>query len=374
MSISEGLSAMRVAILSMILLAAVLGCRSTEDYLVDLERLSPRNEDEPLSLKGSAVVFDEGQLAHEALVGLAEAKDMTLWQAMLSLSHAVHYLISSEDALVQADAAVLVGRLTTRIPVPPYTDELTITEEVSDRGFNRFVDLIEARKILGVPAAIDALEGNDQVQREEAVDTLRELTGEDFGFDVGAWRGWWTEREAEKRREFIEASRGPLVEIGKMRFSSARAATAMFRALALWFQSYLDEELMSDSVPALMRLARQAVVLSLSAALEGSTEPTVRSDVVGAMELIRDPEFGVSLLRRLQRERDGFAAANIARTLRHYPGRKTIVSLLDTMARGDRLISLACADSLNAITGERHGEDLAAWEAWWRGGGDAEWP
>lgn len=365
---------MRVVILSLLLLTVGIGCQTTEDYLVDLERLSPRNDNEPLSLKDSAVVFDEGQLGHEALVGLATAEEMTLWQAMLSLSHAVHYLLNAEDALVQADAAVLVGRLTARVPVPPFSEKLSITEDVADTGYEAFVKLLDARQSLAVPTAIGALESNDQVQREEAVDTLRDVTGEDFGEDVAAWRAWWTEREPAKKREFVEQSREPLRTLGQIRFSSPRDASAIYRALALWFQSYLDEELMEESVPTLMRVARQAVVLSLSAALESSEHANVRVDVVNSMELIRDPGFGPSLLRRLQRERDRFTAAGIVRTLRHYPGRKTVVSILDAMARGERLVTLAGADSLEAITGERLGEDLAAWESWWRESGDKEWP
>ncbi|MEZ6197193.1 MAG: hypothetical protein R3F20_15910 [Planctomycetota bacterium] len=364
---------MRFAATTFLLVACLTACQSTEDYLADLDRLDP--EPKTPSFEDSAVIFDEGQLGHEALTGLATADEMTLWQAVVSLSHATTHLLKARDnALLQADAAVLIGRLVTRIPVPPVTQEFALEEKTNDRSIELYIELVKARAVFGIPAAISALEGQDAVQKEEARDTLRELTDQDFGDDVTAWRTWWESVREERTQDFIEKSRGPLREFGRMRFRSAGDANAVFRALASYFSSYLDPRLAEESTPAVLRVARQAVVLGLIEALKSSEFGDARADVADTMALVRDPAFGVPLIERLQRERDQFTKAKIVRALAHYPRRQTIVAILNAMAISEPIVGIAGSDSLRAITGERFGEDLAAWEVWWKDTGSARWP
>ena len=97
------------------------GCKSVNDYLADLDRVDPRQGQSIFDR--TVVIFDEGQLGHEALVGLTKANEMAYWQAMRALARGARFLGRARDnALLRADAAVLIRRLALGIPVPPITE------------------------------------------------------------------------------------------------------------------------------------------------------------------------------------------------------------------------------------------------------------
>ena len=110
-------------LLALALLASLCACSSVDDYLEDLRVTTPQRRSGGIESADAPVIFDAGQMAHEALVGLTTVEEMSFWQAMFSLSRASLFLLRAENnALLRSDAAALIAHLTTRLPIPPPTE------------------------------------------------------------------------------------------------------------------------------------------------------------------------------------------------------------------------------------------------------------
>ncbi len=360
-----------------LLLAALVlvGCtKSTGEYLSDLDAISPDRGD-LTTFEDASLIFDEGQLGHEAFAGLVTADEMTLPQAIRTLSHATKFLgLARDNTLLQSDAAVAIGHMVTRIPVPPVASELKKLES-GQEAYDHFTELLKAREPMEIAGAIDRLNSSDAVVVSEALQLLRSKTDQNFGRDIEAWRGWYETRKADFHAEFIRLSRGPLEILGGYRYQNASQARAVLRVLSAWLLKYFDPELRDVAVPAAMKVGRQAAVYALSEALIGARDPQVRADVADAMAAITDVTFQVPLARRLEREKDPRTATRIIKALRWYPSRRTILAILTAMATlDDTRVDIVGSEVLNALTGAGLEGDIELWTSWWKDKGHDQWP
>ena len=353
-----------------ILLAVVCSCfpacsKSTGEYLRDLDAISPENGD-VLDFDETGIIFDSGQLGHEAFSGLADTSEMTLPQAMRALSHACKFLgLAKDNALLRADAAVLIGHLVSHIPVPPVTVELEPLEG-ADPAFKHFSALLKAREPLLLGASVQALESGDQVVVSEALSVLKEKTGEDFGRNPDAWREWFEKREDDYTAEFIRLSSDPLEALGNYRYRNASQSRAVLGVLSVWLNDYSHAELQDLAETATLRVARQAAVFALAEAMKFSKSGMVKSDVADAMASIPDPAFADPLRSRLERERDPASAAKMIRALKYYPGRATIQAVITAMSLDHPQVNMNASLTLKRITGEDFGGELKPWVDWWQ--------
>ncbi|MFT7618644.1 MAG: hypothetical protein ACI97A_002291 [Planctomycetota bacterium] len=364
----------RVAISSCLALV-VIGCKSTDDYLYDLNTLDPTPISGREFLKEKAIIFDAGQLAHEAFAGLASAEDMKFWQIITSLSHACNFLGTARDrSLLQADAAMLIGVLLSRTPIPPITDTLNDHTDNAQLIVDNLDQLLKARKNLQVPGLIEALGSADEVQKIEAQTKLRELTGQDLPPEADQWTAWYETQEETMLAEFVEQSKAPLQFLGSVRWLRGSEVRPILKIFSYWLNQYARPELEEYYVPCLLNIARQAAVLSLNEAMLRNREGAVRADVSEAMTSILDPAFGDSLISQLPLERNPYAAAKMIRALAAYPSRKTIEQIITSMAKEDPLVSQNAADVLETMTGVNFQLDREAWEIWWLETGVKLWP
>ena len=360
--------------LVLFLLALIMpACRTVEDYLADLETLDPTSETE-LDFERSAVLFDAGQLGHEALTGLALAEEMTFSQAMRALSHGCSFLGRARgNPLLQADGAVLIGHLASRIPVPSLDVRLEVHENNYPIAEQAFQALIEARAPLRIPSEILVLDSPDAVAANDAYRNLKEWTGQDHGRDPAAWEAWWETVRDDYVAEFVRDSREPLRVLGSIRWKNASEARGVLSLLTRWLSLYAHPDLRGEYIPAVLRVGRQAVVLQLIESIRVRHEG-VREDVAAAMAKVLDPGFLEPILLQLGKEREGGAATRMIQTLRHYPSRATIARIIDAMALDDPRVSINAAATLAELTGRDFGENRERWLAWWDEEGTAVWP
>ncbi len=361
---------------ALVLAALVLvGCtKSTGEYLADLNAISPDRGDLS-TFEDASLIFDEGQLGHEAFAGLVTAEEMTLPEAIRALSHATKFLgLARDNSLLQSDAAVMIGHMVTRIPIPPIDVELKKLSS-GQEAYDHFTELLKAREPMEIAGAIDRLNSSDAVVVSEALQVLRSRTQEDFGRDIEAWRGWYETKKEELHGEFVRQSRGPIEVLGAFRYHDASQARAVLRVLSAWLVQYYDPEIRDVAVPAAMKVGRQAAVYALNEALIGARDAQVRADVADAMAAIADVSFQEPLTRRLEREKDARTAVRIIKALRWYPSRRTILAILTSMATlDDTRVNVVGAEVLNALTGAGIEGDIELWTAWWKDQGHDRWP
>lgn len=362
-----------VALLAVLCLSTSCG-KSVGEYLQDLRTLDVRRDDQPF--ESGTVVFDAGQLGHEAITGLASAEEMSLPQALEALARGGLFIDANrcKNALLRADAAVLIGRLAMRIPIDPVTEPYEYTENTVNLALEQVKALEEARGSLEPDVLIAALDSPDEVARQAAADRIKEVAPEvDFGYDVGAWRAWWEEERPNRIESFKGQAREPVRVLGLIRFASLGDASSVLGYLAVWMRQYQDPVLLEVLEPAARRVARQTVVHALSRSI-ADPDAQVRSDVADAIAMVRDPDFGAPLLRQLQRDRDPLSAAKIVRALRHYPGRRTVLSVVAAMYFDHRIVQENARETLVALTGVDHQLDADAWNDWWQKTGEKIWP
>ncbi|MCA9322416.1 MAG: hypothetical protein KDB53_16865 [Planctomycetes bacterium] len=367
---------MRKSCLAVLLIVFSASCsKTTQEYLDDLDSVQPDVGTREFSLQETGVIFDAGQLGHEAFAGLATTESMRIDQALRALSHACNYLGGARDnALLQSDAAVLIGHLVTRIPIPPITRELVKFDNIK-QAEDQLTALLEARKPLFVQSALAKLDSADEVLIAEGLAELRAASSEDFGRDITAWRAWYETRRAELESEFVSNSREPLERLGGFEYPSASDARGVLFVFATWLQLYPDSGLYEVAVPAALTVARQAAVHALNEAMTFVQDTQVRADVAVAMEGIADPSFGLTLATKLRRERDPTTAAKMIRALRFYPGRKSIEAIFGSMANVDHpQVDLIGAETLEILTGVNFRDDDTAWAEWWESEGSKTWP
>ena len=64
-------------------------------------------------------------------------------------------------------------------------------------------------------------------------------------------------------------------------------------------------------------------------------------------------------------ERYEMSRTILARELRHFPGRRTVETLLTYLEDRDRDVSMVSWESLKAATGETWPRDAGPWQSWW---------
>ena len=365
----------RIALPLLIVAAALLpACSKTVDeYVADLESVAPDNGD-LVKFDESGVIFDSGQLAHEAFAGLAEAEQMQLWQVMRALYHACMFIGEARNQpLLQSDAAQVIAHIVTNLPVPPIEVELERFTDINIPTAN-FSKLLTAREPILIERYIEALNAPDEVVVGERLAILREKTGQDFGRDVEAWRAWFANEKDARMARFVEESRAPLQEIGRYRYRNNSEARSPLRILSLWLRDYSYPGVDEYAIPATLCVARQAAIHALNEAMNRATDAGVRGDVAAAMATIRDPAFHEPMIRMLERERDSMAAARIIRALSSYPGRRTILAVIGAMQAEDPRVMIAAEDTLESITGMDLGREARPWQEWWKAEGEKSWP
>ena len=369
-------------LVAVLLLSVATSCKSTSDYLADLDNLNPAPPTGAVFLNENSIVFDAGQLGHEAFAGLSTADTMLLWEAMRALSHGCEFLGKARhNTLLQADAAVLIGVLVSHMPIPPLREELKVVKASPDKTkfkhqptIEHVVDLVKAREALRIPVEIEILDSPDEVQKLEAYANLKDWTGEDLGKSPDAWRDWYEINEADYVRKFVNQSQSHLEYLGRIKLESASESRSILRILSFWVRDYWHQDLEPYYIPAIMKVARQAATMSLVEAMMRNRDPVVRADVAKAMTMIRDPSFGESLTTQLPLERNGYAAAKMIQALRYYPSRKTIEQIILSMGLNDPQINENAAEVLSELTGQRFGPFRDEWVAWWRDSGAKNWP
>ena len=349
------------------------GCGTVDDYLRDLETVSP-NTAGKFELDDTTILFDEGQLAHEALAELTQFEEMQLWQAMRTLHYACEFLRKARDnALLQSDSAVLIGHIVSRFPVPPLSTKGVVLESNYLLVEKQFTALVNAREPLKTSGYILGLDSPDEVVKLEALEKLRDSTGQDFGRDAAAWRTWHETVRGEQIQSFIKDSREPLEKICNLEYVNTSEASTVLGVLALWVKLWGHRELEDLYIPGILKVARQAAIHSLSSAILLSKHPQVRADVADAMSAIRDIDFGGPLAAQLQRERDPHAASKIIQALRHYPARQSIERIIEAMSLGDPQVLVNAVETLSELTGQRFDREPELWADWWRREGAATW-
>jgi hypothetical protein len=357
-----------------VLALGVCGCKGVDDWLVDLQQIdSPRAGGNLLDQE--TFVFDSGQLIHEALAGLAQAEELQRWQAMRALSRAAVVLDpSNKDALLRADAAMLIGRLTTRVPVPPIVEPFEIVDYERGQTLAKAqVETIDqAGKVLAPGKWVESLESPDAIERQNAVANLKRETQLDFKTNE-EWITWWTDEKPRRRQAFVDACKEPARILGSIKFKTPSPARAVLGLLAFLMRDFQDPAQVEVIWPSVLRVARQTVNLSLARAID-DPNALVRADVAESMAMIRDPAFGEPLARQLRKDRDPVSATEIIRALTFYPSRTTIAVLIDALRYEEQRISSLAADALFTLTGLDLGMSFEAWSNWWADSGAAMWP
>ena len=90
--------------------------------------------------------------------------------------------------------------------------------------------------------------------------------------------------------------------------------------------------------------------------------------------MVIDPSFSAALMYALQREKDSVARARIIEALASYPGRETLLVLLNQLREDDLTVSVQAHRALVAISGEDFGSESARWQLWWDQTGKSRWP
>lgn len=357
-------------------LLAGLGCKGVDDWLNDLNTVQPQAGAGANIFDQPQVVFDAGQLVHEALVGLASAEEMQPFQALKALYHgsiARDPLLFKNDALLRADGAVLIGRMATRIPVPPLDRPLTITENPETTAVDLVTKIQEFRQPLAIESEIYELSSPDEIRKQAARDALKKVPDIQFA-TPDEWEKWWEGGERARRLStFVEQTREARAQLGEIKFKNSSQARAVLNYLATWLSLYGGAEVTNEMWPVVMRIARQVVVYSLNESI-GDPSALVRGDVAEAMAMVRDPSFGDSLARQLQRDREPISAVRIISALGFYPSRRTILVLTFALQYEDQKITEMAASVLKNITGEDFGSNYDAWSAWWADKGTKSWP
>lgn len=120
----------------------------------------------------------------DILVSLASARIKTTWEA-------VSRYLSDTDPLVRTAAVVAL----TAIEAPQSGDALVAQIRAEQENTVRPSLADAARKLRLMSAApflIDWLESDNAQVKGSAMEALRTLTAQNFGFEVQRWREWWT--------------------------------------------------------------------------------------------------------------------------------------------------------------------------------------
>lgn len=156
---------------------------------------------------------DPAQVAQDALARLTEVSDdepppADVVRALVSLADELHRLMASGGIRVEAAAVAALAR-----GDEPGLDE--VLEEIAHHAEDPWARLegahalITRGDVVGVEALLELLESDvPPFLQLQAAETLREVTGEDFGFDpqadrdskaeaVRRWRTWWRTHRGE---------------------------------------------------------------------------------------------------------------------------------------------------------------------------------
>lgn len=367
------MSRMKFGLLAGLLLVTA-ACKGVDDWLVDLKTVEPQTSSKTNIFDQAQLVFDAGQLVHEALVGLADAEEMKPWQAVRALYHGSNTLKNAtNDALLRADGAVLIGRMATRIPVPPIAVELVDPEHPVSTPLALIEKIDAARAPLMLDTEIPELASPDETRRQSARDNVKKYAPEQTFKTPEEWRAWWDGGERKKRLEvFVQETAEYRRQLGSFRYKNASSARAVLGYLVAFLEVYAAPEVITEMWPAIMNIGRQVVVMSLNESMNDQS-PLVRGDVAEAMAMVRDPSFAEPLARSLSRDRDPVSATKTIRALNYYPSRRTILVLIYALQYEDQRIRELAGQVLQTITGEKLLPEYDAWNNWWNDRGAKSW-
>lgn len=358
-------------ILLVALLAGLPGCKDINDYLNDLNAVhDPKTGDHVLAS------YDAGQLCHEGLTGIMEEDAITLAQLGRAIAFAAEIIQRDRNALSRSDAAVLIAFLVTRYPIAPRTTPYPHTGDVNQLAQEQIQTLSEHSDILAIETTLlPSLDAPDPVAVRDAVDTLRRISGEDFGSDREGWRTWWDREKGPRLADAIERSREPVRILGETRYATLAASRSVLKYLSLQLAVYPYPEMREVFRDAILSTARQTAIHALVHALQRrGEEPRVRMDVALAMAEIRDPAFGRPLAEQMVRESDPDVQARLGTAILAWPSRQAVEALVRFTASDEGSVALNSALTLDALTGNGFGRNPARWTRWWEEQGQIRWP
>jgi HEAT repeat protein len=347
-------------------------CKNTEDYLYDLSEVYDRS-----ARRLRPEVYDAGQLVHEAFAGISDQEVLTLSQMARAVALSGYIVAMDRDIvpLCQAQGVWTIARIAVRYPIPPLTEPFEFTEkaQVEDMVASKITVIGEQQDRLGIPSHIDLLDNPDRAVAEKALDRLREVSGQDFGRDAGAWESWWSQMGPSFRRDAAAVSAEPMRLIGQAKFSTLTQAAAVLNFIGLHAAIFDMPDVRDVQERTVLRVARQVVVLAIERALRHGDSSVRGAGALAAAQVI-DPGFGATLGFALAREKDGVTRARIIQALASYPGRDTILLLLTQLRDDDRTVGVHAQRALVAISGEDFGPAPGPWQLWWEQTGKARWP
>jgi len=100
--------------------------------------------------------------------------------------------------------------------------------------------------------------------------------------------------------------------------------------------------------------------------LLGDEDPAVRAGAATALQFLHDPAAAEPLIQRLRQdtEPDPLVRTAAAEALGQYPQRPVALALIDALDERDLAVNDAASRSLETMTGQQFGLDLASWVLW----------
>ncbi len=174
-------------------------------------------------------------------------------------------------------------------------------------------------------------------------------------------------------RPEIEGSRSACLEavrtLSGLAFPSSVEARAVARLLASVVEFDPDEEIRDTARRGSLAVARQAVSLTLVAALADPT-PEVRAEAARVLGTFRDPSFVAPLGARLAKEENPEVARTVARSLGVIGDGHAVRFLAPALEGEDESVDLQLRLSLREITNLPFANSRE-WREWWRESGEA---
>ena len=350
-------------------LVVLASCKSTDERLADLSG----SLDSEYHLKAS--VYDAGQLVHEAFVGLMTADTLSFEEMGRGLWYAAQVLEHTEVPLLRADALSFIAELTLRFPIPPTQVTLEGGKEQLQAAESSVNQLLLATEKLSIGARlIPQLGSADPTVVDEALATLRKVSGEDLGNSPEAWRKWWGQNENRITEEVATEVGEPLRHLGGLRYRSLGEARAVLGLLANTLALYDLPQLRDEIQRSFLQVARQVVVYAVIAGFR-DRDPEVRAASARAAERILAPAFSHEIAAALMRERDPDAKVALIKAGRFYPSKLMARALIQALEDEEPTVTWHARKALTELLdGEEAPKTREGWALWWGQQGKARWP
>jgi hypothetical protein len=354
---------------ALVILAAVLltACKSDEERLDDLDRSTDQQGRLDLTR------YDAGALVHEGFQTAQEMESLSLARLGKLVHDCGLLLEGNEYALCRADAVATLTRVALAAPIASIDQALEDHPALNKHALAQIEILDRVCKCLDVPRLIAGLGDGDRTVVLAVHRELKEVTGESFPATAAAWQTWWEKAAVDLQARAANESRQPLEILGKLRYPTLAQARSVLGYVSARMAS-LDLPSMDDlSRRAILRIARQVVVLGLIKALDDK-DAGVRWDACEGMLRVRDPRFGEVLSKRWMQERDAGCQVKLLEVGAHYPSRRTLEMHLFAMLADERAVRLSAREGLVRMTGVEGPMDAAFWTSWYERQGRNLWP